>query len=136
MNLKGIVALSGKPGLYRVIAQHKSGFVLETLDESKSKLVTSETNKLATLEDITIFGETDDITLINIFEEMKRKVNETPIPDPKSEGNALKNYFGIVAPDYDRERVYVSDIKKIINWYMLLSPMPLFNEPAVEEKSE
>ena len=131
MNLRGIVAISGKPGLFKVIGQNKSGFVLESLDEQKLKVVVNlSTAKLAALEDITVFGEDDDLKLADIFERMK----STTVPDTKNAGGvALRDYFREVAPEHDEEKVYSSDIKKIINWYIILKDLPLFEENSQAE---
>jgi hypothetical protein len=131
MNLRGIVAISGKPGLFKVIGQNKSGFVLESLDEQKLKVVVNlSTAKLAALEDITVFGEDDDLKLADIFERMKN----TTVPDTKNAGGvALRDYFREVAPEHDEEKVYSSDIKKIINWYSILKDLPLFEESSQAE---
>ena len=73
MNLRGIVSVSGKPGLFKLIGQNKTGFILESLDGLKTKAIVNMANaKLASLEDITIFGEDDDLKLIDIFERMKK----------------------------------------------------------------
>lgn len=126
MNLKGLVAVSGKPGLYKIIGQNKSGFVLESLDEQKTKLIVNLTTaKLASLEDITVFGDDEDIKLAAIFENMKGSAS---IPDPKADGTTLRKYFREVAPNHDEERVYASDMKKIITWFGLIKDLPLFTE--------
>ena len=135
MNLRGLVSVSGKPGLFKLIGQNKSGFILETLDEQKNKIVVNiSTAKMASLEDITVFGESGDLKLSDIFAKIKDSKN---IPDPKAaDGNALRSFFTEVAPDHDQERVYASDIKKIITWFNILKDMPLFNEvaPGTEEE--
>lgn len=134
MNLKGLVAVSGKPGLYKIIGQNKSGFVLESLDEQKLKLIVNLTTaKLASLEDITVFGEDDDLKLIEIFENMK---GSSSIPDPKSDGTTLRKYFREVAPQHDEDRVYASDMKKIITWFNLIKDLPLFTESADTSSEE
>lgn len=138
MNLRGIVSVSGKPGLFKLIGQNKSGFVLESLDDQKVKAVVNMSNaKMATLEDITIFGEEDDIRLPDILEAMKSEEN---IPDAKkADGKMLRDFFNRVAPAHDEERVYASDIKKIISWFLILKELPLFEEEAlesVEDKKE
>jgi len=137
MNLQGIVAVSGKPGLWKALAQNKTGFILESLDEKKTKLVANiSTAKLASLDEITIFGEDEDIRLKDVFERMK---TAGTAPDAKADGNKLRVYFREVAPDHDEEKVYSSDIKKIVNWFGILKDMPLFSEadpaaaPAAEE---
>lgn len=128
MNLRGIVSISGKPGLFKLIGQNKSGFVLESLDEKKSKTVVNlSTSKLASLEDITIFGQDSDLKLIDIFEKMKASGN---IPDAKADGATLRGFFYEVAPEHDEERVYSSDIKKIISWFNIIKELPVFEEAA------
>ncbi|MDN3579444.1 DUF5606 family protein [Mucilaginibacter flavus] len=142
MNLQGIVAVSGKPGLWRALAQNKTGYVLESLDAQKTKLVANlSTAKLAALSEITIFGTEDDIRLTDVFEQMK---SASKVPDAKADGKILRTFFYEVAPTHDEEKVYASDMKKIISWFQLLKELPLFDEadptqapapeaPAVEE---
>ncbi len=136
MNLRGIVSLSGKPGLYKALAQNRSGFVLESLDEAKNKVVTNATSKLATLDDITVFGEDDDITLISIFEKMKETAATNAVPEAKADAKVLRDYFSTIVPNHDPERVYASDIKKIITWYGILSVLPLWDEKPEQESAE
>lgn len=126
MNLQGIVAVSGKPGLWKALAQNKTGFILESLDAQKTKLVANlSTAKLAALEEITIFGWDEDIRLGDVFEKMK---GIAAIPDAKADGNALRKFFREVAPQHDEEKVYASDMKKIITWFNILKELPLFHE--------
>lgn len=135
MNLQTIVSVSGKPGLWKALAQNKTGFILESLDEKKTKLVANlSTAKLAALDEITIFGEDDDIRLKDVFERMK----SATVPDAKADGNTLRKFFREVAPDHDEEKVYSSDIKKVITWYAILKDLPLFNEadPTAEGPAE
>jgi hypothetical protein len=137
MNLRGIVSVTGKPGLYRVIGQNKAGFILETMDGLKNKLITNASTKLATLEDITVFGEDEeDITLISILEKMKSEAAKNAIPDPKSDNKILRKYFTSIVPNHDVERVYASDIKKILSWYLFLATLPLFDEPSPAANEE
>lgn len=126
MNLHGIVSVSGKPGLWRALTQSKTGFILESLDAQKLKLVVNlSTAKLAALEEITVFGEDDDLKLIDILERMKTLAT---IPDAKkADGKVLRKFFREVAPDHDEEKVYASDIKKIISWFEILKNRPEFN---------
>lgn len=135
MNLRGLVSVSGKPGLFKLIGQNKSGFILESLDEQKTKTVVNiSTSKMATLEDITVFGEDEDLKLIDILENIKASEN---IPDIKTaDGTALRNFFRVVAPAHDEERVYASDMKKILNWYSVIKELPIFTEDAPEPLSE
>lgn len=135
MNLQGIVSVSGKPGLWRALTQSKTGFILESLDEQKLKLVVNlSTAKLAALAEITVFGEEEDLKLIDILERMKTMEN---IPDvKKTDGKVLRTFFREVAPDHDEEKVYASDIKKIISWFEILKTRPEFDaEPEVATAS-
>jgi len=138
MNLQGIVAVSGKPGLWKALAQNKTGYILESLDAHKTKLVANlSTAKIAALHEITLFGEHEDLKLLDIFEHMK---SEASIPDAKADGKKLREFFRVVAPDHDEEKVYASDMKKVITWFQLLKDFPFFNEAEpvapVEEKVE
>ncbi len=127
MNLQGIVAVSGKPGLWRALAQNKTGYILESLDAQKTKLVANlSTAKLAALHEITIFGENEDIRLTDVFERIKTAAS---VPDAKADGKKLRDFFREVAPEHDEEKVYASDMKKVISWYQILKDLPLFNEP-------
>ncbi len=129
MNLRALVSVTGKPGLFRLIGQNKGGFILETLDSAKIKSVVNINNtKMATLEDITIYGEEEEIRLIDVLE--KIKTDATPVPDPKSNAEELRNFFREVAPGHDESKVYTSDIKKIISWYNIIKEFPLFEEEA------
>src|SRR5947208_796602 len=126
MNLQGIVSVSGKPGLWKALAQNKTGYVLESLDAQKTKLIANlSTAKLAALSEITIFGVDDDIRLTDVLERMKTASN---VPDAKADGKALRTFFYEVAPDHDEEKVYSSDIKKVIAWFQILKPLPIFEE--------
>ena len=135
MNLRGLVSVSGKPGLFKLIGQNKAGFILETLDEQKTKTVVNmTTSKMATLEDITVFGEDEDLKLADIFESIKSKDS---VPDVKTaDSTALRAFFREVAPGHDEDRVYASDMKKILTWYNLIKELPLFNEEAPAPVSE
>lgn len=126
MNLQGIVAVSGKPGLWRALAQNKSGYILESLDAQKTKLIANlSTAKIAALNEITLFGIDEDIRLKDVFERMNAIKN---IPDVKADGKQLRTFFREAAPDHDEEKVYASDMKKVITWFQVLKELPLFTE--------
>lgn len=129
MNLRALVSVTGKPGLFRLVGQNKGGFILETLDAAKIKSVVNINNtKMATLEDITIYGEENEIRLIDVLE--KIKTENITVPNPKSSSEELRNFFREAAPGHDESRVYSSDIKKIITWYNIIKEFPLFEEEA------
>jgi hypothetical protein len=131
MNLRGIVSVSGKSGLWKALAQNKTGFILESLDAQKTKLVANlSTAKIAALDEITIFGDDEDIRLIDVLERIK---SVKIIPDAKADGKQLRNFFREVAPGHDEEKVYASDMKKIVSWYHIIKDLPLFTEAAPSE---
>jgi hypothetical protein len=133
MNLRGIVAVSGRPGLFKLVGQNKAGYVLEGLDAQKLKIVASvSTTKLASLEDITIYGEDEELKLIDVL--AKIADTKTAVPDTKDAG-ALKKFFLEVAEGHDQEKVYTSDMKKILSWYQILKDLPLFTEAAPGEEA-
>lgn len=135
MNLRGIVAVSGRPGLFKLVGQNKAGYVLESLDAQKLKIVANvSTTKLASLEDITIYGEDQELKLTDVLANVANA--KGGVPDTKADGNALKNFFLEVAPGHDQEKVYTSDMKKILSWYQILKDLPLFTEAAPGEAEE
>jgi len=134
MNLRGIVAVSGRPGLFKLVGQNKGGYVLESLDAQKVKIVANiTTTKLASLEDITVYGEDDDLKLIDV---MANIATAKDVPDAKADANTLKAFFKEVAAGHDQEKVYTSDMKKIVSWYHLLKDLPLFSEEAPQDTAE
>ncbi len=134
MNLRGIVAVAGKPGLWKALAQNKTGFILESLDANKTKLVANlSTAKIAALDEITIFGDEDDIRLLDVFERIKAVKN---VPEAKADSKILRQLFREVAPGHDEEKVYASDMKKIVSWYHILKEFPLFDELETAEVPE
>jgi hypothetical protein len=131
MNLKGIVSVAGKPGLWKALAQNKTGFILESVDAQKTKLVVNlSTAKIAALDEITIFGEDDDILLTDVLKRFDAAKN---VPDPKADGKVLRDFFREVAPGHDEEKVYASDMKKIVSWYHIMKDQPFFSEPDPTE---
>ncbi|WP_442590176.1 DUF5606 family protein [Pedobacter sp. AW31-3R] len=129
MNLRGIVAVTGRPGLFKLVGQNKAGYVLEGLDAQKVKIVANiSTTKLASLEDITIYGEDEDLKLIDVLANIAAL--EGNVPDAKADASTLRTLFLEVAPSHDQDKVYTSDMKKIVTWYHLLKDLPLFSEDA------
>ncbi|WKK64936.1 DUF5606 family protein [Lutimonas zeaxanthinifaciens] len=116
MTLEKVIAISGKPGLFEIISQSKSGVIVESLADKKRFPVNSLHN-ISTLNDIAIYTYEEEIPLKQVFcsifdkEEGKESIN------PKSSKNELLNYFSEVLPDFDQERVYASNIKKVLAWY-------------------
>ncbi len=134
MSLKGIISISGMPGLYKVLAQSKSGFIVESLTDKK-RLPVAATQRISMLDDISVFTTSEDIPLRTVLLTMKDFEEKESIADPKSEPGKLKDFFLKIVPEFDSERVYGSDIKKMINWFHLVKDFVAI-EDAPEENSE
>lgn len=131
MNIKGIISISGKPGLHKVVSQTKNGLIAESLIDSKRFPVYS-TQQISALEDISIYTTDEDILLSEVFESLKKVENGKPTLSHKSSANELAAKLEEALPNYDKERVYASDIKKLIQWYNILAEQGLLD--AEEEK--
>lgn len=133
MGLEKILSISGKPGLYELKAQTRSGFVAESLIDGK-KLSVGLKNNVSLLSEIAIYTLEEEVPLKEVFNKIKEKENggKTQIShkDPKIK---LEEYFFEVLPDYDEDRVYASDIKKIIQWYNLLHDKGITDFDTLEQ---
>ncbi|MDF3026266.1 MAG: hypothetical protein K0S23_573 [Fluviicola sp.] len=119
MNLTGIIAISGKPGLYKVLAQGKNNIIVESL-EDKKRVPAYASDRISALDDISIYTYDDDKPLREIFTSIFEKEKGKETISHKEDQNKLKAYLIEVLPNFDQERVYASDIKKIFQWYNLL----------------
>lgn len=136
MKLKDILAISGKSGLYKFISQGRNGIIVESFDD-KSRIAVPASTKVSALEDIAIFTQNEEVPLAEVFRKIFRKEDGKQAVSHKSSPEELKNYFETVLPEYDRERVYISDIKKVILWYNTLCAANLIDlEEDQEEKAE
>jgi hypothetical protein len=118
--LKKILSISGKSGLFKLISQGKNMIIVESLIDKKRTPSYSH-EKVVSLGDIAIFTEDEEVPLREVFDKIKTKENGSVVSvDPKSDAKLLQTYFAEVLPDFDRERVFPSDIKKVIIWYNLL----------------
>jgi hypothetical protein len=137
MVLKDILAISGEPGLFRYIAQGKNAIIVEHL-ETKKRSSAHGSAKVSSLEDIAIFTEKEDMPLSRVFDLIHEKENGGTAPDPKEDVNKLKNWFENVLPEYSKDKVYTSDIKKVALWYNTLHKMDLLikEEPKQEAETE
>jgi hypothetical protein len=122
MTLAEIATVSGKGGLFKVVAPTKSGVVLESLDESKTKVVASASNRLSLLHEISIYTTTKEGTasLEDVLKKIHTEFGNDLGIDAEADGNELRAFLKSVLPDYDESRVYVSDIKKLVKWYQIL----------------
>lgn len=127
MALEKVLAISGKPGLYKLVTQTRTGFIAESLIDQKRLAIGIQQN-VSVLSEIAIYTLTEEVPLADVFRKISEKENgqETAISHKDSK-DKLEEYFFEVLPDYDEDRVYVSDIKKVIQWYNLLVKNDLLN---------
>ena len=136
MNLKDFLSISGEPGLFKFVAQGRNAIIVEHL-ETKKRRTAGGTAKVSSLEDISIFTENEDLPLSKVFDIIFEKEKGGAAIDAKSDGEKLKDYFLEILPEYDKDRVYVSDMKKVVLWYNILQKLgQLVKEESVEEKTE
>ncbi|HEX5172401.1 MAG TPA: DUF5606 domain-containing protein [Cyclobacteriaceae bacterium] len=141
MKLSEIASVSGKGGLYKVLAPAKTSLVLESLDASHTKMVATTHHRVSVLSEISIYTTSKEGTVP--LEDVLKKIHTEYGNDPGIDGNAdpgeLKSFLKSVLPDYDEDRVYVSDIKKLVKWYSIIlefAPSILVSEKPGEEKKE
>ena len=132
MNIDGIIAVSGKPGLYKVIGQTKNGVIVTSLSDGK-KLAMSSSSKMSALQDIAIYTYAEEIPLVDVLEKIRIKEEGKAAIGHKSSAAVLTDYFRTILDDYDEDRVYPSDIKKVISWYNTLQKEGLAVESVEEE---
>jgi hypothetical protein len=135
MDFSKILSISGKSGLYMVVSQLKNAVLVESIIDKK-RFPAFAHEKISSLEEIAVFTATEDKPLKEILKAMHEKQEGKPGPDAKSDNKVLVAFFLEVVPDYDSERVYASDIRKIITWYNLLAEHNLLDFTEKEEKAE
>ncbi len=137
MELKEILAISGQPGLFKYVARSSNGVIVESLTDGR-RMNASATARVSSLTEIAIFTEDEDMPLATVFEKIYAHTGGKEAVNPKSSPEQLKAFFGEVLPEYDRDRVHVSDIKKVFAWYNLLvgAGMTEFKLPETEEQAE
>ncbi len=136
MSLDKILAISGKPGLYELKAQTRSGFVVESLLDGKKQSVSIRHN-ISVLSEIAIYTLSEEVPLREVMAKIQEKENgQKASVDPKDSKEALEEYFFSVLPDFDEDRVYASDIKKVVQWYNLLTEKGLADFSEGESSEE
>ena len=143
MDLSKILSISGKPGLYLRVGEAKNNLIVESLIDGK-KMPSFAHDRVSTLKEISIYTEGEDVALEKVLKKIYDFTEGKPVENPKkSSGDVLKSTFAEILPDYDRDAVYVSDIKKVFSWYNLLLEKDMLefteeeeNAPEVKEEEE
>ncbi len=137
MELKDLASVSGKGGLFKVLKPGKAGMILESLDDTKTRIVASATTKISLLDEISIYTRTKEGTtpLVDVLRKIQKEFDGDLGVDGNSDPSELKAFMKSVLPDFDEERVYVSDIKKLVKWYLAIrvaAPEILADAPAAK----
>ena len=116
-----VLTISGKPGLYRLLSRGRNMFIVECVDASKKRQPVYDSDQVVMLDDIAIYTDTEEVPLRNVFAKIYEKENAVLSFDLKmATPEELVEYFEGIMPDYDRERVYLTHIKKMYSWYNIL----------------
>ena len=133
MNIEGIINVSGKSGLHKIVSQGKNSVIVESLTDGKRMPVYSHTSANS-LEEIGIYTYEDTIPLVDVFTNIAKKEDCKFCISHKSSKTELENYFRDIIEDYDEDRVYISDIKKVFQWYNALHSFGLVKLKKEEKK--
>ena len=135
VDLKEIASIAGMSGLYRVVSPSRNGIVVEALDEKANRFVAQAKHRISLLSEISVYQENSDETLplSEVFDRIHQQYgNEIPVSS-KSSNTELASFMASIVPAYDREKVYMSDIKKITGWYNIVSKKLDFTAPEADE---
>ncbi len=133
MELKDVISISGMSGLYKVVAQSKNGIIVESLADNKRMPINSS-QPVSSLVDIAVFTKEEDMPLKSVFKKIQETDGGNLPVDPKGDPKAVKDYFQKIVPTMDEDRVYPSDMKKILTWYSLLNGKIDFTAKETEEE--
>jgi hypothetical protein len=135
MNLKDILAISGLPGLFKMVDSRGNGLLVQGIDGGKTKFYSMRKHQFTPMETVAIYTMSDTIELSEIFQRMLDQVSENPPAGVKDSKEKIEDYFSSIVPDYDEDRVYISDMKKVIKWFNILNEKGyLTMEPDDEEE--
>lgn len=132
MNLKEILAISGHSGLHKLVTQTRTGVIVESLIDGK-RMPAYANSKISALEDIAIYTDADEVPLKQVFRTIFETHQGQPVLSGKPTNDQLKAFFASVLPNYDRERVYVSDMKRVASWYNLLLQKEIISAQAFQD---
>jgi hypothetical protein len=138
MNLEKLVAISGKSGLFNMVSNRSNGLIVEDLDNNKRFFVSARMHQFTPLASISIYTDTEEETveLKDVFKRMKAGLADNPLVDAKADSNEFRTYFDKIMPEHDRDKVLISDIKKLTKWFSFLHERNLITEEEAEETTE
>jgi hypothetical protein len=134
MDLENLVVVSGWPGIYKMVANRQNGLVVLDLDSGKKKFAPTRKHQFSPLETIAVYTLSDTIPLRELFQKMKLKQPEIPVVAPESQQDDLQTYFKKIVPDYDDQRVFPRDIKRIVKWFHYLEERNMLTDSESTEE--
>lgn len=140
MSIDKMVAVSGLSGLYKLVATKSNGLLVADPDTGKTRFCSVRQHQFTPMQTVAIYTEEDTIDIKSVFKNMHDKMASNPVPNPNAPQNELRSYFEVIIPDYDRDRVYHNDMKKVIKWFLFLNErgmiQELYDENTGEETQE
>jgi hypothetical protein len=133
MNIKNIVAVSGLPGLFKLVTSKSNGIIVADVDSGKTKFCSVRQHQFTPMETVAIYTEDDTVDIRTVFQTMLDKHASLPLPVASASHGDLIKYFEVIIPDYDRDKVYHSDMKKVIKWYNFLNDRGYLTAPDPDE---
>ncbi len=135
MSIQKILAISGKPGLFELKLQTRTGFVAESLLDGK-KITVGMRSNVSLLSEIAVYTYSEEVRLSEVFKAIATKENDGQALSHKEDEAKIRDYFREVLPEFDEDRVYTSDIKKVLNWYNILQPKGFVSVEALSQESK
>ena len=132
MKFKNILYIAGKPGLFEIVAQKSNGLIAKSITDGVTQFYSSRAFQFTPLDTIEMYTHDDNVSLKEIMRSAKEKLAENPVPDANADNEILKKYFKIVLPNYDEERVKISDIKKFVKWFSFCKDMDFSGDELAE----
>jgi hypothetical protein len=135
MDLSEVVSVTGMPGLFKIVTRRNDGVILTSLVDGKTQFISNRTNLFATLDTITIYTDGEPVAVKEVLASIKKAGDKVPFPKPNDD-KALKTWMEAVLPSYDKEKVHVSDMKKLSRWYSILNEKNLIEELTAEKAAD
>ena len=136
MLIDKMVAVSGLSGLYKLVATKSNGLLVSDPDTGKTRFCSVRTHQFTPMQTVAIYTDQDTIDIKSVFKNMNDLIESNPVPNPNAPQQELKAYFSVIIPDYDRDRVYHSDMKKVIKWFLFLKERGMIDELYTESTEE
>ena len=134
MNLEKYIAVSGLPGIFELVATRNNGLLVADMDTKKTKFYTMRKHQFTPMGSVAIYTYGDAVAIVDVFKAMSEQKSENPIPETNIPAPALFDYFEKILPEFDRDRVFISDIKKVIKWYNFLEVRKVLDFSASSEE--